>query len=155
MGVLANPNHDRPANEKTWDDNYAEGYLTVEEPCTDISVQLGLSSAGVPNGGTVTAYVTRRANDGPDRPVSVRASVAAGGVSKTWTLQLGRGEERSLSATFQVNNVGRQVTFRAEAWPQGIEDCAPGNNTDSETIGVEPPPPGKQPDPGIFVRLIA
>jgi len=45
VGVLANPNHDRPANEKTYDDTYAEGYLTVEEPCTDISVQLGLSSS--------------------------------------------------------------------------------------------------------------
>jgi len=31
VGILANPNHDRPPNEKTYDDNYAEGYLEVRQ----------------------------------------------------------------------------------------------------------------------------
>jgi hypothetical protein len=67
---------------------------------------------------------------------------------------LDRGEETTKQATFQVFGSGSAV-FSAEAWPQGVEDCAPGNNRDSERIWVEQPPNAPQPDKGIFVRLIS
>ncbi|MCL6639404.1 MAG: hypothetical protein K6T80_06980, partial [Firmicutes bacterium] len=136
-------------------DNRMEVSYQAYHPCTDVSVQLGLSDIGVKSGGSLTAYVTvNRSDDGPGDlvPVDVTLTTSHGG-EKVWTVNLAKGESATLEATFTLNGNG-EVYFNAEAWPQGVEDCAPGNNRASEYAFVEAPLP-KAKDKGIFVRLIS
>lgn len=110
------------------------------------------------SGQSFNVYVTvKRANDGPDRavPVDVTLTSSHSG-TKTWTVDLGRGEEKELVSKQTINSEGK-VTYTAEAWPQGVEDCRPGNNRGSESIYVDAPPnqPPAVKDPGTFSRIIS
>jgi len=162
VAAMINPMHDNPPNEVNWlsgdwpGDNRMEVSYYAEEPCTDISVTAGIYPLSVQSGGsvTVTAFV-ERADDGPDRavPVSVSISSPYGG-DKTGTLYLDRGGRGTLKATYTLGGEG-DVVFAVEAWPDGTEDCRPGNNRDSVSAYVEVPFDVEINDSGIIVRLIS
>ncbi len=161
VAAMVNPDHDNPPNEVNWlsgdwpGDNRMEVSYYVEEPCTDISVQLGVSTPGVESGESVTVYAyVKRANDGPDRAVPVNVTIkSAHAGSKTWTVNLNRGGKTTLKASYVLRGSGDE-SFAAEAWPDGIEDCRPGNNEDSVSVFVQAPIEVEK-DPGVFVRLIS
>jgi len=153
VAAMVNPDGDWPPNEVNllsgdWPgDNRMEVSYYVEEPCTDISVTAGIKPLSVQSGGSVTvkAFV-ERAWDGPDRSVPVNVNIYSDyGGSKRGTLWLDRGGSKSFSAEYSVGG-GGEVSFTVEAWPDGIEDCRPGNNRDS--IGVYVEEPFETPDVG-------
>ncbi|NPV72325.1 MAG: hypothetical protein HPY89_00725 [Pelotomaculum sp.] len=163
VAAMINPDHDNPPNEVNWlsgdwpGDNRMEVSYYVEEPCTDISVTAGINPLSVQPGGTVTvAAFVRRADDGPAGAVPVNVTISSPGGSKTGTLWLDRGGSKSFSAEYSVDGGGDEVTFTVEAWPDGIEDCRPGNNRDSISVFINEPfdfEPVK--DGGIRVILIS
>jgi hypothetical protein len=104
--------------------------------------------------------MVRRADDGPDRAVPVNVTISSSwGGSKTGTLYLDRGGRGSLEAVYTVGGSNTEITFYVEAWPDGIEDCRPGNNRDSIGVYVEEPfddvPVTSSSKDKIFVRLIS
>jgi hypothetical protein len=141
VGVLANPNRDRPASEKTWDDNYAEGYLTVEEPC--VSVGIGIDPS-MPKewreGRSVWVVgVVRYSGGAPDE---VRVRVDLGGArSGSHEIVVPRGGSRQVGFELKGLPVGTH-SFTLTAEPLGRPDCDPSDNSASVTVRVVSGPSG-------------
>ncbi|HOV79411.1 MAG TPA: hypothetical protein PK728_04835 [Bacillota bacterium] len=162
VAAMVNPDGDWPPNEINFlsgdwpGDNRMEVSYCAEEPCTDISVTAGIYPLSVQSGGTVTvtAFV-ERANDGPGRAVPVNVTISSDyGSSKTGTLYLDRGESGSFNAKYTLSGEG-DVVFTVEAWPDGTEDCRPGNNKDSISAIVDEPIDIDPTKDDIWVHLIS
>jgi hypothetical protein len=122
--------------DKNWANNRAEA--PILRPCTDIRVSLTPHPAGVRGTGDntqLTAVVTR-GRDGPAGPVSVRFKFGHG----SWqNFTLAQGQSREFRSVVTHDQAGN-ITYSAEAWPVGIEDCNPANNRASVTIPVQARP---------------
>ncbi|MEW6541926.1 MAG: hypothetical protein AB1402_10025 [Bacillota bacterium] len=119
--------------DKNWSNNRAEA--PILRPCTDISVKLSQHPAGkrfVGDNTQLTAVVTR-GRDGPAGPVGVRFRFGHG----SWqNFTLAQGQSRTFSDVVRHDRAGN-VTYSAEAWPVGIEDCNPANNRAEARVRVE------------------
>jgi len=135
VGVLANPNQDRPAGEKTYDDNYAEGYLTVRNPATDVSVDASTPKTvwkiGYDRYVVVWALVARDSSG----PESVDVRVTCSDQETRATL----GPGGAARVTFHLPLVEGSHTYCVVAEPDA-PDPNPANNRDCVSVRVERPP---------------
>jgi hypothetical protein len=137
--------------DKNWSNNRAEA--PIGRPCTDISVALSQHPAGlrfVGDNTQLTATVTR-GRDGPAGAVNVRFRFGHG----SWqNFNLAQGQSREFRSVVTHDRAGN-VTYSAEAWPVGIEDCNPANNRASVTLRVEPRLEFKSPDSPLRHEIIS
>lgn len=140
--------------DRDWSNNRAEAPIILPATCTDISVKLTRAQGGkrlVGDNTQLVATVTR-AKDGPEGPVNVRFRFGHG----SWReFTLNQGQSRTFNDVVRHDRAG-SITYAAEAWPVGIEDCNPANNRAAVTIRVEQyiAPPDEEDDlhPGVTSR---
>lgn len=136
--IIARINPISVSHDKDWSNNRAEALIV--QPCTDVRIAMS-RSPGVRYAGDatrVTAVVTR-ANDGPAGSVPVRVRITGPGLNYDQTINLARGESWTINQVVTLNDPGSHV-YQGSAWPVGIEDCVPANNTGSVTIPVQAAP---------------
>ena len=133
--IVARINPISTNEDRDWSNNRAEAPIILPVICTDISVKLTRSPSGeriVGDNTQLTATVTR-ARNGPQGPVNVRFKFGHG----TWqNFTLNQGQSRTFKNTVVHGQTG-SITYLAEAWPVGIEDCNPANNKATVSIPVE------------------
>lgn len=140
--------------DRDWSNNRAEAPIILPATCTDISVTLTRAQGGERLVGEKTQLVATvtRAKDGPEGPVNVRFKFGHG----SWReFTLNQGQSRTFNDVVTHNRAG-SITYSAEAWPVGIEDCNPANNKAALAIPVNERfvPPDEEGDmhPGVTSR---
>ncbi|RJX20187.1 MAG: hypothetical protein C4575_07155 [Desulforudis sp.] len=136
--VIARINPISVSHDKDWSNNRAEAL--IGQPCTDVRIAMSRSPDGVRYTGDTTkvAAVVTRANDGPAGSIPVRVRITGPGLNYDQTINLARGESRTINQVVTLNDPGSHA-YQGSAWPVGIEDCVPANNTRSVTIPVQAP----------------
>ncbi|MDK2816269.1 MAG: hypothetical protein PWR22_898 [Moorella sp. (in: firmicutes)] len=145
-----------PPDDKDWNDNKDEKFVPPAAQCTDISASLTYSPRQQRYAGMNTALVAtiRRDNEGPAGPVQVKVTISGNGIYDTKYVSLNRGGSTTLSWVIRPNAAG-SYTFKVTATPVGVEDCSPGNNSDTVTVPVGSLPGFNPPDSKISVELIS
>ncbi len=134
--------------ETTKDDNKVSVTVSVKQPCTDISVKLS-SAQGVERvvgDNTQLVATVTRAKNGPDSPVNVRFKFGHG----SWReFTLSQGQSKTINDVVHHDRAG-SISYSAEAWPVGIEDCNPANNKAAVSVSVAQKfvPPNEEGDMG-------
>jgi len=126
-----------PPDDKNWNDNKDEKFVPMAAQCTDVSVDLSSPVSQMETGMNIPLFVTiKRDNEGPTGPVRVRLTLS-GGISETETLSLARGQSKKLGWDMTINESGLYTFHATVSLLDGVEDCYPGNNSDSHTVNVE------------------
>lgn len=130
-------------DEANFDNNKIATAISVEVPCTDISVTLTSPDAGNTYAGYDFELVAtvKRANDGPDGPVKVKVSLSGSGINSDNPMYVTLNRGASWKASFFAKpSTGGTHTYTVTVTPvepAGIVDCAPGNNRASFTDNVK------------------
>ncbi|PRR71948.1 hypothetical protein [Neomoorella humiferrea] len=145
-----------PPDDRDWSNNKKETYVPPAAQCTDISASLTYSPRQQRYAGMNTALVATisRDNEGPAGPVQVKVTISGNGIYDTKYISLNRGGSTTLSWVIRPNTAG-SYTFKVTAAPIGVEDCRPGNNSDTVTVPVGSLPGFNPPDSKISVELIS
>jgi hypothetical protein len=145
-----------PPDDVDWSNNSKQVYMPTAVQCTDISASLTYSPRQQRYAGMNTALVATisRDNEGPAGPVQVKVTISGNGIYDTKYISLNRGGSTTLSWVIRPNAAG-SYTFKVTATPLGVEDCSPGNNSDTVTVPVGSLPGFNPPDSKISVELIS
>jgi len=126
-----------------WSNNSDETVIKVVPPCTDISINLTtpFSYNGDPGLMPLDAIV-KRAHDGPDGPVKVKVRLSGASVltGPEFTKMLEQGQSQTVRYTVDLPVNPQEYKYTGTVEPIDVEDCRPGNNFDTYTFTVSPPP---------------
>lgn len=133
LEVFVNPNFDQPADEASWDDNFAAWNVPIVQPNLAVTNVAATSDS---QSVTITADASSNGNTGQSYTTTVQYS-ADGNVLGTETVTINQGQTLNLAKTFTVSSAPSSVTVEINPGHDSpANESTWGDNKASATVKV-------------------